>query len=53
MTNDEIHGEGGQAEGLWEGHYRRHERVWSGRANPVLVDVAGRRLHPVMNEAAR
>ena len=30
-----------EAERFWEGHYRRHERVWSGRANPVLVDVAG------------
>lgn len=30
-----------EAEQFWEGHYRRHERVWSGRANPVLVDVAG------------
>jgi SAM-dependent methyltransferase len=30
------------AEQFWEDHYRRHERVWSGRANPVLVDVAGR-----------
>lgn len=40
---DELHGEGGssQAEQFWEDHYRQHERVWSGRANPVLVDVAG------------
>jgi len=40
---DELHDEGGssQAEQFWEGHYRGHERVWSGRANPVLVDVAG------------
>ncbi|MEV4466077.1 class I SAM-dependent methyltransferase [Micromonospora echinofusca] len=26
---------------FWEEHYGRHERVWSGRANPILVDVAG------------
>ena len=39
----ELHGEGGsgETEQFWEGHYRRHERLWSGRANPVLVDVAG------------
>lgn len=30
-----------EAERFWEDHYGRHERVWSGRANPVLVDVAG------------
>ena len=43
MINGERQGEdgGGQAERFWEGHYRAHERVWSGRANPVLVDVAG------------
>ena len=36
------HGEGdSQAERFWEGHYRGHERAWSRRANPVLVDVAG------------
>lgn len=28
------------AESFWEEHYRRHERAFSGRANPVLVDVA-------------
>lgn len=28
-----------EAERFWEDHYGRHERVWSGRANPVLVDV--------------
>jgi 2-polyprenyl-3-methyl-5-hydroxy-6-metoxy-1,4-benzoquinol methylase len=41
--NNELHSEGdsSQAERFWEGHYRGHERVWSGRANPVLVDVAG------------
>ncbi len=39
----ELHSEGGsgQAEQFWERHYRGHERLWSGRANPVLVDVAG------------
>ena len=38
----ELHGEGGgRAERFWEGHYRAHERVWSGSANPVLVHVAG------------
>ena len=31
----------GQAERFWERHYRGHERVWSGRPNPVLVDVVG------------
>src|ERR671916_2470231 len=35
---DELHGE---TEQFWEGHYRGSGRVWSGRANPVLVDVAG------------
>jgi len=43
MINDERQSEGddSQAERFWEGHYRAHERVWSGRENPVLVDVAG------------
>lgn len=43
MMNDELHGEGGggQAERFWEGHYRKHEQRWSGRANAVLVDVVG------------
>jgi len=43
MIDGERHSEGGgsQAERFWEGHYRAHERLWSGRANPVLVDVAG------------
>jgi len=42
MINDERQSEGGgsQAERFWEGHYRAHERLWSGGANPVLVDVA-------------
>jgi SAM-dependent methyltransferase len=30
----------GEAEEFWEGHYSGPERVWSGRPNPVLVDVA-------------
>jgi SAM-dependent methyltransferase len=37
----ELHGEGGgRAERFWEEHYRKQERVWSGKANPVLVDIA-------------
>ncbi len=41
--NEHIAGQGDSkaAEQFWEEHYRGHERVWSGRANPVLVDVAG------------
>lgn len=40
--NGEVHGEGsGGTERFWEGHYQKHERRWSGRPNPVLVDVAG------------
>ena len=38
---DELRGEGGEVERFWEGHYRRRERVWSGRANGVLVNVVG------------
>ena len=35
-----LHGESNsRAEQFWERHYRGNERVWSGRANPVLVDV--------------
>ena len=30
----------GEAVRFWEEHYRKQERVWSGGANPVLVDVA-------------
>ena len=30
-----------EAEWFWEDHYRRRGRVWSGRPNPVLVDVVG------------
>ena len=38
----EAHGEGsGGTERFWEEHYQKHERRWSGRPNPVLVDVAG------------
>lgn len=38
----ELRSEGGsEVERFWEEHYRRRERVWSGRANPVLVDVVG------------
>ena len=33
------------AEQFWEGHYSRHEQVWSGRPNPVLVDVVGSLRH--------
>lgn len=29
-----------KSEEFWEEHYRQRERVWSGSANPVLVDVA-------------
>jgi len=32
---------GGESERFWEEHYRGHERVWSGKPNPVLVDVVG------------
>ncbi len=37
---DELR-DGGQTERFWEDHYRKRDRVWSGRANPVLVDVVG------------
>src|SRR3712207_2787200 len=30
-----------EAERFWEDRYRRRGRVWSGRPNPVLVDVVG------------
>ncbi|WP_326600359.1 class I SAM-dependent methyltransferase [Streptomyces sp. NBC_01803] len=30
-----------ETERFWEGHYQARDRVWSGRANPALVDVAG------------
>lgn len=38
---DELRDGGGGAERFWEGHYLRGERVWSGRANAVLVDIVG------------
>jgi len=44
---DEFHAEhregrgGVEADRFWEDHYRRRQRVWSGRPNPVLVDVVG------------
>ena len=40
--SESTHGEGGgsETERFWEGHYGARERVWSGRPNPVLVDVA-------------
>ena len=31
--------EDGRAGRYWEDHYRARERVWSGKPNPVLVDV--------------
>ena len=35
-----MNGEGsGGTESFWEEFYREHERRWSGRPNPVLVDV--------------
>ena len=40
MTGQPRMEDAGQAEQFWEGHYRRHDQVWSGRPNPVLVDVA-------------
>jgi SAM-dependent methyltransferase len=45
--SDELHaghraGRGDvEAERFWEDHYSRRGRVWSGRPNPVLVDVVG------------
>ena len=45
--SDELHAEHREgrgdveAERFWEDHYRRRGRVWSGRPNPVLVDVVG------------
>lgn len=29
-----------EAERFWEDHYGKRQRVWSGRPNPVLVDIA-------------
>jgi thioredoxin reductase/SAM-dependent methyltransferase len=44
--NDGMQSEGGsgQAEQFWERHYQRHEQVWSGNANAVLVDVVESQL---------
>ena len=45
--SDELHAEHREGHGdveakrFWEDHYRRRARVWSGRPNPVLIDVAG------------
>jgi len=45
--SDELHAEHREgrddveAERFWEDHYRRRGRVWSGRPNPVLVDLVG------------
>lgn len=45
--SDELHRGHGESRGdveaerFWEDHYRGHERRWSGRPNPVLVDVVG------------
>jgi SAM-dependent methyltransferase len=39
--NGESGDEDGEAERFWEGHYRGRDRVWSGAANAVLVDVVG------------
>lgn len=41
MNDAHQHADGAPAEQFWERHYRQRERVWSGRANPVLVEVAG------------
>jgi SAM-dependent methyltransferase len=40
--NGELRGEGnGETVRFWEDLYRGHERRWSGRPNPALVDLAG------------
>ena len=50
--SDELHAEHREgrghveAERFWADHYRRRERVWSGMANPVLVDVVGSLQRP-------
>jgi SAM-dependent methyltransferase len=50
--SDELHAEHREgpgdveAERFWEDHYRRRGRVWSGRPNPVLVDVVGSLRRP-------
>ena len=45
--SDEVHAEHREGRGdveagrFWEDHYRQRGRVWSGRPNPVLVDIVG------------
>ena len=40
MSDEMIaHDADNRSETFWEGHYQKQERVWSGRPNPVLVDV--------------
>ena len=42
MTHDPIDGlDTTGSEQYWEGFYRQRARLWSGKANPVLVDVTG------------
>ncbi len=41
MTASSSEDHGGESEQFWEGHYRQSEGIGSGRANPVLVEVAG------------
>jgi len=41
MVHGGLHGEGGETERFWERHYQGRGRIWSGRPNPVLVDVIG------------
>ncbi|CAA9488724.1 MAG: Thioredoxin reductase [uncultured Solirubrobacteraceae bacterium] len=40
-AEDRGAGDGDEVVRFWEAHYGRHERVWSGRPNAVLVDIAG------------
>ncbi|HZF58086.1 MAG TPA: class I SAM-dependent methyltransferase, partial [Rubrobacter sp.] len=50
--SDELHAEHREGRGdveakrFWEDHYRRRGRVWSGRPNPVLVDIVGSLRRP-------
>jgi SAM-dependent methyltransferase len=50
--SDELHAEHREGRGdveakrFWENHYRRRGRVWSGRPNPVLVDIVGSLRRP-------
>lgn len=40
--HNEVRGGGiDETKRFWEGHYQEHERRWSGKPNPVLVDVVG------------